>query len=125
MCSGWNKTRKSKVVSMITSIVEVKTFANHILCDLKWKRDSAKFNLNQKSNNLTCQCKNYCPCKNNASWNSSTCIYKNNKYLKRIAETSVIVCDKIKIDMAYTVHQLVWQVLYQKCDEYYFNKFWW
>ena len=26
---------------------------------------------------------------------------------KRIAETSVIVCDKIKIDMAYTVHQLV------------------
>ena len=29
------------------------------------------------------------------NWNPSTCICKNGKYLKNIADTSVIVCDKI------------------------------
>ena len=29
------------------------------------------------------------------NWNPSTCICENGKYLKNIADTSVIVCDKI------------------------------
>ena len=104
---GETKDVTLKLVNMITSIVEIKTFAKHILCHWKCKFDSIKFNLNQKWNNLTCECKNYCPCKNNASWNSSTCTYKNEKSLKSIADILVIVCDKIKIDVPYIVHQLV------------------
>ena len=33
------------------------------------------------------------------SWNPSTCIYKNNKYLKNITGNSVIEWDKILIFM--------------------------
>ena len=31
----------------------------------------------------------------NYSWNPTTCIYENGMYLKRISNTSVIVCDEI------------------------------
>ena len=50
-------------------------------------------------NNKTCQCecKNYRKCKNDDSWNPSTCIYKNSKYLKSVADTSVTECDEIVI----------------------------
>ena len=34
-------------------------------------------------------------CKKDYSWNPSTCICKNGISLKRIADTSVIVCDEI------------------------------
>ena len=34
-------------------------------------------------------------CKKDYSWNSSTCICKNSKYLKSIADTSVIECNEI------------------------------
>ena len=42
-------------------------------------------------------------CKNNYSWNPSTCI-SNSKYLKSIADTSVIECDDVilVIDIAST-----------------------
>ena len=40
-------------------------------------------------------CKSYRKCKNNYSWNPSTCICKNSKYLKSFADTSVIMCDEI------------------------------
>ena len=38
---------------------------------------------------------NHHKCKNNYSWNPSTCISKNSKYLKSIADTSVIECDDV------------------------------
>ena len=34
-------------------------------------------------------------CKKYYSWNPSTCIFENSKYLKSIVDNSVIVCDKI------------------------------
>ena len=37
-----------------------------------------------------CECKNYRKCKKDYSWNSDICICENSKYLKIIADTSVI-----------------------------------
>ena len=37
--------------------------------------------------------KNYRKCKKDYSWNPSTCICGNSKYLESIADTSVIECD--------------------------------
>ena len=50
-------------------------------------------------NNKAYQCegKNYRTCKKDYSWNSSTCICENSKYLKSIANTSVTECDAIII----------------------------
>ena len=55
------------------------------------------YNSNQKWNNETCQCecKNCRTYKKYYSWNPSTCIYENSKYIKSIADTSVIACDEI------------------------------
>ena len=41
------------------------------------------------------ECKNYCRCKKDLSRNPSTHICENSKYLKGIADESVIVCNKI------------------------------
>ena len=45
----------------------------------------------------TCQleCINYRTCKKDYNWNPSTCICENSKYLKSIADSSVIECDGI------------------------------
>ena len=40
-------------------------------------------------------CKSYRTCKKDYSWNPSTFICEKSKYLKRIADTSVIECDEI------------------------------
>ena len=63
----------------------------------KCKFNSTTCNSNQKRNNKTCQCecKNYCTFKKDYSWNPSICICENRKYLKSIADTSVIKCDEI------------------------------
>ena len=47
--------------------------------------------------NKTCQSerKSYRKCKKDYSWNPSTCICEDSKYLKSIADTPVIMCDKI------------------------------
>ena len=52
--------------------------------------------MNQKWNNETCQCecKNYRTWNRDYNWNPSTCICKYSKYLKGIADTSVITCDE-------------------------------
>ena len=52
---------------------------------------------NQIWDNETCQreCKNYHICKKEYNWNHSTCICENDKYLKSIADTSVVTCDEI------------------------------
>ena len=45
----------------------------------------------------TCQweCKNYHKCEKHYSWNPSTCICENSKYLKSVADTSVTECVEI------------------------------
>ena len=65
--------------------------------DCKCKFDSEICSLNQKWNNETRQCefKTYRTCKKDYSWNTSTCIFENSKYLRSITDNSVIACDKI------------------------------
>ena len=67
----------------------------------KCKFNSRTCNSNQKWNNKTWQfeCKNYRNCKKYYSWNPSTFICENSKYLKSIADTPVIECDEIIIVM--------------------------
>ena len=69
----------------------------YISPDCKLKFNSTKCTSKQKWNNKTCQCesKNYRKCKKDYTLNSSTCISKNSKYLKSIADTLVIECDEI------------------------------
>ena len=71
----------------------------HISCDYKRKLNSATCNSNQKWNNKACQfeCKNYQKCKEDYSWNPSTYICENIKYLISGADTSVAECDEIVI----------------------------
>ena len=58
----------------------------HISCDCKCKFNSTTCNLNQKWNNKICQCecKSYLKCKKDCSWNPSTCIRENSRYLKKV-----------------------------------------
>ena len=82
---------------MITNKTEAKKMAKHISCDCKCKFNSTTCYSNQKLNNKTCQfeCKNYHKCQKDYSWNSCTCICENRKYLKIIADNSVMECDEI------------------------------
>ena len=43
--------------------------------------------------------KYYHKCQKDYSWNPSTCIWKNSKYLKSVVDTSVTKCDEIVIVM--------------------------
>ena len=76
---------------MITNKNEAKTMKEHIVVQNAIQ--------NKKRNNEISQyeCKHYCKCKKDYSWNSSTLICENSKYLKSIADTSVIECDEIII----------------------------
>ena len=67
----------------------------HISRDWKCKFNSTTCKSDQKLNYATCQCecRNYWKCIKHYSWNLSTCMYENSKYLEGIAETSVITCD--------------------------------
>ena len=51
----------------------------------------------KKKNNDKCQCecKKYCMCKKDCTWNSSTCICQNSRYLKCIANDLVIIYDEV------------------------------
>ena len=62
----------------------------------------------QLMNNETCQCecKYCCACKKDYSWNPSTCICENGKFLKSIANNSIIACDEI-INAADSVSTIV------------------
>ena len=77
---------------MITNKNEAITMTKHISCDCKCKFNSTTYNSNQKWNNRMCQykCKNYHKCKNDYRWNPSIGIFENSKYLKCLANTSVI-----------------------------------
>ena len=85
-----------KVLNMITNKNEAKTMAKHFSCNCKCKFNSTTCNSNQKWNAKTCQCdrKNY-KSKKGYSCNPSTCIWENKKYLKSIADISMIQCDEI------------------------------
>ena len=80
------KDMNVKALNVSTNKNEAKTTARHISCDCKSKFNSTAYNSNQKWNNRTCQCecKNYCKCKKDYSWNPSTDICENSKYLKKI-----------------------------------------
>ena len=80
-----------KVLNMITNKNEAKTMAKHFSCNCKCKFNSTTCNSNQKWNAKTCQCdrKNY-KSKKGYSCNPSTCIWENKKYLKSIADISMI-----------------------------------
>ena len=71
----------------------------HISWDCKCKFDSATCNLNQKLNNDKCQseCKKRHMYEKDYSWNPGTCICENSKYLKSIANDSVIACNDVEI----------------------------
>ena len=86
-----------KVFNMIASKIEAKAMVKHISCDCKCKFNSTTCNSIQKWNNKTCQCErnSYRKGKKGYSWNCSACIYETWKYLKSIADISVIMCDKI------------------------------
>ena len=90
-----------KAFNMITNKNEAKAMTEHISCDSKCKLNSTTWNSNQKWNNKKrqCKCKNSRKCKKDYSWNPSKCICENGKYLKNIADTSVIECDEIMIVM--------------------------
>ena len=61
-----------KTFNIITNKNEAKTIAKHVSCEYKCKFNSTTGNSNQQWNNETCQCecKNYCECKKDYSWNS-------------------------------------------------------
>ena len=71
--------------------------AKYISCDCKCKLNRKSCNSNQKWNNKTCrcECKNHRTRKKDSSQNPSTCICEKSKYLKSIADTSVIECDEV------------------------------
>ena len=94
------------VYNMIKNKNEGKAVKKHISCVCKCKFNSKTCNSNQKLNNKTwqCECKNYCKCKKYYSWNPSTCICENSKFLKSAANTSVISVMKL---------YLLW-ILYQE-----------
>ena len=54
-------------------------------------------NSNRRWNNGKCQykCQNYLKCKKGHIWSLNICIYENSKYVKSIADTSVITSDNI------------------------------
>ena len=112
-----NKTKdiKVKVFNMISNRNEVKTMIKHISCDCKCKLDSSTCNSNQKWNNRTCQseCKIYSTCKKGYSWNTTTYVSDNGKYLKSAVNDSVMACDKIIYVMDICVN---------KNHKYYSNK---
>ena len=90
-----------KAFNTTTNKDEAKTVKEHISSHFKCKFNSTTCNLNQEWNNKTCQweCKNYHKCKNDYSWNPSTCICENSKHLKSVVDTSVTECDETVIAM--------------------------
>ena len=46
-------------------------------------------------NKCWCECKKHHICEKDHTWNPVTCSYKNAKYLARIIDNSVTMCDEI------------------------------
>ena len=88
-----------KAFNMITNKNKAKTMTEHISYGCKCKFNSTTCNSNQEWNNNTCQCEceNYRKYKTDYILDPSMCICEDSKYLKSIAERSLIECDKIII----------------------------
>ena len=101
-----------KVFNMITNKNEAKTIAKHTLCDYKCKFSSTTCNSNKKWNDKKCQrkCKKYRTCKKDCSWNPSTCIYENSKYLKSNADSDQW-SRVMKVYLLWKLYQQKWQIL--------------
>ena len=76
------KDINNKAFNKITNKIDAKTMAGHISCDSKCKFNSTTCNSNQK----LFKSKNYHTFKEDYGWNPSTCICKNDKYLKSIVK---------------------------------------
>ena len=74
---------------------EAKTMTKHISCDCKCKSNSTtcKYGITKQAN---MNVKIIHKCKKDYSCNPSTSISENSKYLKSIADISLIECDEIK-----------------------------
>ena len=85
-----------KVFNMIKSKNETKTMEKHISCDFRLKFNNTTCNSNQKWNMKTWQfeCKNYRTCKK-IILGILAYIVVDDKYLKSIADPSVVTCDEI------------------------------
>ena len=81
-------------------IVNACSIIQHVTQNQKWSNKTCK-----------CECKNYHKCKKDYSCNPNTCIYENSKYLKSIADTSVIAYDEI-----------IYRYCINKKDKYYSSK---
>ena len=85
---------------MITNKDKAKAMTEHISCDCKCKFNIRTCNSKQKWNKTCqCECKNYFKCGKDYSWNPSTCICQNSKFLRSVADSSVTECDEIVIAM--------------------------
>ena len=86
-----------KACNLVTRINEAKTLVKHISYDFECKFNSATCNSSQKWNNNKCQCecKKYFTCKKRYSRNPGTCVCESCRYLKRIVDNSLIVCDEV------------------------------
>ena len=78
-----------KAFNMITNKDETKAMTEHISRDCKCKFNSTTCNSKQKLNNKTCpyEYKGYRKCEKDYSWNPSTRIYENSKYLKNVGDS--------------------------------------
>ena len=108
------------VFSLTANINEAKTIVNHVSCDCKYKFKSSTFNSNQNWSNDKCECKTYCTCKRDYSWNPSTCFCESSKHLKHIVDDLVIACDEIKCYI-YCINKYD-KYYSNKCNKYCFNK---
>ena len=68
------------------AVILVMTYLQKYMFQLKKKRHKCKLR------STTWNCTTY---KKDYSWNPSTCICENDKYLKRFVDDSKIVCDEI------------------------------
>ena len=108
------KDMNVKSFNMITTKNEAKTMEKHISCNCKCKFNSTTCISNQKWYKKTCQCKckNYHKSKKDCNWNPSTCICENSKYLKSIANTSGIECNKIITVMEFFINKRDYYILH-------------
>ena len=83
--------------NLITNKNEAKTMTKHISSDCKCNFNSATCNSNVNGiiKHVNVNVKKYLKYIKDCSWNTSTCICEKSKYLKSIADASVIACDEI------------------------------
>ena len=84
-----------KAFNMITNKNKAKKITKHISYICKCKFNSTACNSNQRWKNVNVNIKIIVSAKKSYSWNPSTYNCENSKYLKSIADTSVIECDEI------------------------------